>query len=69
MSKARPYFDELTTVTGAARESGIARTTLIHAIHAEALKAFRTTDGTPLVRMSDVEAYANNRPQKGPRKR
>jgi hypothetical protein len=67
MSAKRPYHDELSTLTAASAAAGLARTTLISAIAAGSVKAYPTADGTPLVRLADVKAYANNRPNPGPK--
>ena len=67
MSQKRPYHDELSTLTSAANEAGLARTTLISAIAAGYVTSYPTADGTPLVRLADVQAYADNRPAPGPK--
>lgn len=66
MSKTRPYHDEVCTLTHAANESNLARTTIISAIDAGWIRKFPTADGTAMVRLDDVLAYADNRPNTGP---
>jgi hypothetical protein len=65
MSKKRPYHDELSTLSAASTEAGLARTTLISAIAAGYVTAYPTAEGTPLVRLADVKAYAADRPAPG----
>lgn len=71
------HVEKLYTLTGAAREMGMARQTVQRAVRVKRIPSYRTADGFPLVKLADLQHYLDHplppgRPRKDgkrPRKR